>query len=81
MKVQTESGVSISSILDESSPTRVLLVFDRPVRSIELSKDESLQVASLLTSNVDLKKRARKKGKRKIIVPPKDDTENGRAGR
>lgn len=81
MKVQTESGVSISSTTDESSPTHVLLVFDRPVRSIELSKDESLQVASLLTSNVDLKKRARKKGKKRIKVPQKDNNENGGAGR
>jgi len=47
MKIRTESGVSISSILDGSS---ILLHFNSPVCTIELTKDESLRVASLLTN-------------------------------
>jgi hypothetical protein len=65
----------------EICPNRVLLVFDRPVRSIELSKDESLQVAFLLTSNINLKKKATKKDKKQKKALPKVAAENVGIGR
>jgi hypothetical protein len=49
MKLRTNSGVSISFIKEgNSGKFKVLVHFDKPVRTIELTKDESIRFASLL---------------------------------
>jgi hypothetical protein len=79
--VKTASGVSISSIIGDSSLDCVLLVFDKPVRTIELTKGESALVASLLTGRTDLETTTKRKSKKQIKVPPSDADTSGRTGR
>jgi len=60
MEIKTESGVSITIIPEGSSK---IMLFDKPVRAIELKKEETSQVSALLASglemktNIELKKR------------------------
>ena len=47
MEIKTRSGICVT--VDNSSPSKFLF-FDRPVRTIELTKDESSQISALLTA-------------------------------
>lgn len=47
MPIKTKSGICINV---QVSPS-IVLNFDKPVRTIELTKNESLRVAFLLTEN------------------------------
>jgi hypothetical protein len=61
MKIKTESGVSISFIPEGSS--RIIL-FDKPVRVIELKKEEISQMsAALLASSIEIKDDAKSQSK------------------
>jgi len=51
MKVKTESGVSITVIPECSSK---IMLFDRPVRAIELKKEEVSQISALLVSSLKM---------------------------
>jgi hypothetical protein len=53
MKVKTESGVLISFISRGSSKT---LLFDKPVRAMELKKEELTRIAALLSPNLEVNK-------------------------
>ena len=48
MKIKTDSGVSITFIQEGSSK---IMLFDRPVRGIELKEREILQIGALLASS------------------------------
>ena len=52
MRVKTESGVSITIIPECSSK---IMLFDRPVRAIELKKGEIFQISVLLASGLEMK--------------------------
>lgn len=52
MKIKTESGVSIAFIPQGSSK---IMFFDRPVRAIELKKEEMSQISALLASSLEMK--------------------------
>jgi len=52
MKVKTDSGVSITIIAEGSSR---ILFFDKPVRAVELKKEETSQISALLVSNLETK--------------------------
>lgn len=62
MEIKTKSDVSITVIQEGSSK---ILLFNKPVRAIELKKVESSQLSALLSSdletktNVELKTRPR----------------------
>ena len=64
MKIKTKSGVYIT--IDSNGPSSVMF-FDKPVRTIELAKEESLQISSLLVGGIntetatDFKRQAKKK--------------------
>ena len=47
MEIKTRSGICIT--VDNSTPSKVLL-FDKPVRAVELTQEESLQVGAMLTA-------------------------------
>jgi hypothetical protein len=47
MKVKTESGVSITLVSEGSSK---IVIFDRPVRAIELKQNEIPKISSFLFS-------------------------------
>ena len=51
MKVETDSGVSITILPEGSSK---IMVFDKPVRIIELKKEEASQIRVLLTSSLEI---------------------------
>jgi len=51
MRIKTESGVSISFVTQGSSK---VLVFDRPVRAVELKKEEIAQINALLASRFEV---------------------------
>ncbi len=55
MKVETESGVSITIIAEGSSK---VLIFDKSVRTIELSKDETVRISALLSPNLNASPKA-----------------------
>ena len=50
MKIKTKSGVYIT--IDSNGPSNVVF-FDKPVRTIELAKEESLQISSLLVGGIN----------------------------
>ena len=52
MKVETDSGVLITIIPEGSSK---IILFDKPVRVVELKKEEASQLRSLLTSSLKTK--------------------------
>lgn len=52
MKVKTDSGVLVTIIPEGSSK---LMLFDKPVRAIELKKEETSQISALLSSNLEMK--------------------------
>lgn len=52
MKVETESGVSITIIPEGSSK---IMLFDKPVRVIELKKEEIFRLRVLLASSLPIK--------------------------
>lgn len=66
MKIKTQSGVNI---LVESSGSSRTVFFDKPVRTIELTKDEALQVASLLVDGINTRVGANVKGNGKMKYP------------
>lgn len=47
MKVKTRSGICVTVGSEGSSK---VVFFDKPIRTIELTRDESLQVGALLTA-------------------------------
>lgn len=51
MKMKTESGVSITFISEGSSK---IMSFDKPVRAIELKREEMQKIRSLLASNTEM---------------------------
>lgn len=50
MEIRTLSGICIT--IEKSGPSKFLF-FDKPVRTIELTKDETLQVSSLLVDGIN----------------------------
>jgi hypothetical protein len=52
MDLKTDSGVSIKIITEGSSK---ILLFNKPVRAIELKKEETSQISALLVSNLETK--------------------------
>ena len=52
MKIKTDSGVLLTIIPEGSSK---LMLFDRPVRVIELKREEISQISALLASNLEMK--------------------------
>ena len=52
MEIKTKSGVSITFIPEGSSK---IVLFDRPVRALELKKGEILQISALLASRPETK--------------------------
>jgi hypothetical protein len=48
MRLKTDSGVSI--VIVEEGPSKVIF-FNRPVRAIELNKQEMSQITALLTAD------------------------------
>ena len=52
MRVKTKSGVSITFIQEGSSK---IMLFDRPVRAIELKKREIFQISALLAPSLETK--------------------------
>jgi len=55
MKIKTESGVSISFIPEGSSK---IILFDKPVRAIELKKEEISRINAFLSSSPGIKTNA-----------------------
>lgn len=53
MELKTESGVSIRIIEDGSSK---VLIFDRSVRAVGLSEEETSKISALLSSKSDAKR-------------------------
>jgi hypothetical protein len=57
MKIKTESGVSISTVSGSSlvpGSSSVLIIFDKPVMALELTKQELPRLAALLAgSDID----------------------------
>jgi len=49
MKLKTQAGISIAIGSDGASK---IISFDRPVRAIELTKEETLQVSNALTGDM-----------------------------
>lgn len=68
MELKTESGVSITIIEDGSSK---VLIFDKSVRAVGLSKEETSKISALLSSKSNAKSTSTKAGgprnKRKTI--------------
>ena len=69
MELKTESGVSITIIEDGSSK---VLIFDKSVRAVGLSKEETSKISALLSSKSNMKstsstKERESKHKRKTI--------------
>jgi len=69
MELKTESGVSITIIEDGSSK---VLIFDKSVRAVGLSKEETSKISALLSSKSNAKstsstKAGESKHKRKTI--------------
>lgn len=56
MKVKTKSGVSITIIPEGSSK---IMLFDKPVRVVELKEEETTQISSLLSNHLHLTKAER----------------------
>lgn len=50
MKVKTQSGICIT--VDDTGPSK-FVHFDKPTRTIELTKDESLQISTLLAGSAE----------------------------
>jgi len=50
MEIKTRSGICIN--VDNSGPSKFLF-FDKPVRTVELAKDESLQISTLLVGSIN----------------------------
>jgi len=67
MLIKTLSGICIS--VDGSGFSKLLL-FDRPVRTIELTKGESLRVASLLADSIDAETTTNVKVEKRTKHPP-----------
>jgi hypothetical protein len=59
MKMKTESGVSISFVQEGSSK---IIFFDKPVRAIELKKEEIFQISSFLASSPKIECDTRSQG-------------------
>lgn len=51
MKIKTDSGVSVTIIPEGSSK---IMLFDKPVRAIELKKEETSQISTLLASDLEM---------------------------
>jgi len=69
MKTKTRSGICI--IVGNSGPSKFLF-FDKPVRTIELTKDESLQISSFLVDGINAEVAMDVKGQTEkgILVEP-----------
>lgn len=62
MEIKTDSGVSITIISEGSSK---VMVFSKPVRVIELKRQESSQMSAILAATT----KKRKKGQTQEITP------------
>lgn len=60
MEIRTSSGICIT--VDNSGPSKALF-FDKSVRTVELTKEESFQVSSLLTASASVKTELNTKAK------------------
>jgi uncharacterized protein len=69
MKIKTQSGVDI--MVEPTGSSRIVF-FNKPIRTIELDKDESLQVSSFLVDgiNTEVAMDSKRQAEKEILIEP-----------